>query len=57
MEKVFINNEIEAIPVKIDEAGMYSINYIDLIGILWKDNQYLHKEIDILKEMIKKWKK
>lgn len=53
MEKVFNYNNIEAIPVKIDEVGMYSINYIDLIGILWKDNQVLHREIDKLKEMIK----
>ena len=53
MENVFKNNNIEAIPVKVDEIGMYSINYINLIGILWKDNQYLHKEIEKLKEMIK----
>lgn len=52
MEEVFKNNNIEAIPVKIDEVGMYSINYINLIGILWKDNQYLHREIEKLKEMI-----
>lgn len=52
MEEVFKNNNIEAIPVKIDEIGMYSINYINLIGILWKDNQYLHEEIEKLKEMI-----
>lgn len=51
MEEVFKNNNLEAIPVKIDEIGMYSINYINLIGILWKDNQYLHKEIEKLKEM------
>ena len=52
MEEVFKNNNLEAIPVKIDEVGMYSINYINLIGILWKDNQYLHREIEKLKEMI-----
>ena len=53
MEEVFKNNNLEAIPVKIDEIGMYSINYINLIGILWKDNQYLHEEIEKLNEMIK----
>ena len=53
MEKVFIDNNIEVTPVKINEDGMYSINYIDLIGILWKDNQILHEEIDKIKEMIK----
>lgn len=53
MEKIFNDNNIEATPIKVDEFGYYSINYLDLIGILWKDNQYLHKEIERLKEMIK----
>lgn len=53
MKEAFNKNNLEAIPIKIDQTGIYSINYIDLIGILWKDNQYLHQEIEKLKEMIK----
>lgn len=53
LEKILINNNIETTPISVDEFGMYSINYLDLIAILWKDNQKLHEEIDKLKEMIK----
>lgn len=49
MEKVFKENNLEALPIKVDENGMYSIDYISLIGILWKDNQELHKMIEELK--------
>lgn len=48
MEKVFNDNKISPIPIKIDEFGFYSIDYISLIGILWKVVQILNKKMEVL---------
>lgn len=53
LEEVFKNNKIEEIPIKIDETGLYSIDYLSLIGILWKSNQDLYKRIEILERGVK----
>ena len=53
LEKVFQNNKLEEIPIQKDEIGMYSIDYISLIGILWKSNQDLYKRIESLEKLLK----
>ena len=56
LEKIFDNNNLAKIPIQKDEIGIYSIDYISLIGILWKSNQDLYEKIETLeiklKEMI-----
>lgn len=53
LEKSFKESKIEEIPIKKDELGIYSIDYISLIGILWKTNQDLYKKIENLEIKLK----
>ena len=53
LEKSFKENKIKEIPIKKDELGIYSIDYISLIGILWKSNQDLYKRIESLEKLLK----
>lgn len=50
VEEAFKNNNIEASPVYIDESGIYSLEYIQFIGILWKIVQNLTKRMEKLEQ-------
>lgn len=45
-------NNLPQIPIKKDELGFYSLNYLDFIGILWKSNQNLIARVEKLEEEI-----
>lgn len=53
VEKVFKNNKLDEVLVKIDETGKYTLDYIQLIGVLWKIVQELEKRIENLEKEVK----
>ncbi len=49
VEEAFIDENIETTMVKKNELGIYSLDYIQMIGVLWKVVQEQQKEINKLK--------
>lgn len=57
VEQAFNKENIEPTLVKKDDLGIYSLDYIQLIGILWKDNKIKNELIEDLKSRIEKLEK
>ena len=57
VEQAFNKEHIEPTLVKKDDLGIYSLDYIQLIGILWKDNKIKNELIENLQSRIEKLEK
>lgn len=57
IENAFVKENIEATPIKIDNLGIYSLDYTQLIGILWKDSKNKNLIIDNLTKRIEQLEK
>ncbi len=53
VKKAFDSNEIDYIPIKQDEMGIYSLDYTQLIPVLWKIVQEQGKKIKQLEGGVK----